>query len=179
MLILWLRLLAAHPRAVLWMLDDGQIVSDRLRKIATEHGIDPCRLVFADRIEHSRHLARLRLADLFLDSYPVNGHTTVSDVLRMGVPVLTLSGEAFVSRVAGSLLSYLGMTDLIASNLDEYSAKADALLRQPGLLHSTRVKLADKLKQTDLFNGRAFSRKIEEAYRAMWRSYVGKTEKRG
>jgi predicted O-linked N-acetylglucosamine transferase (SPINDLY family) len=171
MLKLWLRVLQHQPNSVLWLLDERRVVGDRVLPIARDYGIDPKRIIFADRIEHSRHLARLKLADLFFDSFPVNGHTTVSDMLRMGVPALTLSGESFVSRVAGSLLFHLGMSELIAHSFVEYETKAMELVAKPETLYAVRQKLRKCLHETDLFDGRAFARRIESAYRAMWNVY--------
>ena len=121
---LWMRLLAATPGSVLWLLETHAEASANLRAAAASAGIDPQRLVFAPRLALPAHLARHRLADLFLDTLPVNGHTTTSDALWAGLPVLTCAGETFVSRVAGSLLHAVGLPELVTSSL--------ARLRGPG-----------------------------------------------
>ncbi len=171
MFALWMRLLQANPMAVLWLVENGPSISKRLRDFAESFGIARNRLIFSASVPHREHLARISLADLFLDSYPVNAHTTASDALRMGLPVLTLSGEAFVSRVAGSLLNHLGMNDLIANSLEEYESKANILLNSAELLIQTKEKLRKQLSKSDLFDGKAFARKIEHLYQKIWKSY--------
>jgi protein O-GlcNAc transferase len=171
MFAVWMRLLQANPQVVLWLVERGPSISERLRDFARSFGIASNRLIFSKSIPHQEHLARISLADLFLDSYPVNAHTTASDALRMGLPVLTLSGEAFVSRVAGSLLNHLGMNDLIANSFEEYERKANILLNSAEVLEQTKQKLRTQLSKSDLFDGEAFARKIEHLYREIWKSY--------
>ncbi len=171
MFALWMRLLQANPMVVLWLVENGPSISGRLRDFAGSFGIASERLIFSKSVPHREHLARISLADLFLDSYPVNAHTTASDALRMGLPVLTLSGEAFVSRVAGSLLNHLGMNELIANSFEEYESKANGLLNSAELLIQTKQKLRKQLSKSDLFDGKAFARKIELLYQKIWKSY--------
>lgn len=171
MFALWMRLLQANPMVILWLVENGPSISGRLRDFAGSFGIASDRLIFSESVPHREHLARISLADLFLDSYPVNAHTTASDALRMGLPVLTLSGEAFVSRVAGSLLNHLGMNDLIANSFEEYESKANALLSSAELLMQTKQKLRKELSKSDLFDGKAFASKIEHLYQVIWKSY--------
>jgi protein O-GlcNAc transferase len=120
MFALWMRLLAAVPGSVLWLLDADTLAKANLRREAAVRGIDPGRLVFAPRLRMQEHLARQRLADLFLDTVPVNAHTTASDALWAGLPVLTCAGNAFIGRVAGSLLQAVGLPDLITVSLADY-----------------------------------------------------------
>ena len=120
----WMRLLQAVPRSVLWLLEGNRWVPANLRREAEARGVAGERLVFAPRLAGPEHLARHRLADLFLDTYPVNAHTTASDALWAGCPVLTLAGETFASRVAGSLLRALGLFDLVTTSLAAYEALA-------------------------------------------------------
>jgi protein O-GlcNAc transferase len=167
----WMRILKANKSAVLWLLDSKTSVADRLRMAASAQGIDPERLVFAQRVAHAKNLARLGLADLFLDSFPVNAHTTASDALRMGVPVLTLTGKSFVSRVAGSLLNHLGMNQLITKDFEAYEATANTLLQSRSILDQTKQSLRMMLSRTDLFDGEVFARKIEKLYREIWENY--------
>jgi protein O-GlcNAc transferase len=141
----WMRLLQAVPASVLWLLEDTPDASANLRREAARHGVDADRLVFAARRPLPEHLARHRLADLFLDTAPVNAHTTASDALWTGLPVLTCPGQAFASRVAASLLHALGMDEFIAADLADYEARALALARDPGSLRDRvpRARLAD------------------------------------
>src|SRR5258706_13732784 len=124
---LWLRLLAAVPNSVLWLLESNSVMPGRLRKIASEAAIAPGRLIFAPRRDRPHHLARQRLADLFLDTTPYGAHTTASDALRLCVPVITCPGPTFASRVAASLLGHLGLPELIARDLEHYEIIARSL----------------------------------------------------
>ena len=119
-----MRLLRAVPGSVLWLLEGNRWVPANLRREAESRGVAGERLVFAPKLAVSEHLARHRLADLFLDTYPYNAHTTASDSLWAGCPVLTLAGETFASRVAGSLLRTLGLADLVTTSLAAYEALA-------------------------------------------------------
>jgi protein O-GlcNAc transferase len=163
---IWMRLLARVPGSVLWMLGDSERVRHNLRGAARDRGIEPDRLVFARRATYDRHLARLPLADLFLDTLPFNAGATASDALWMGLPVLTCPGEAFAARMAGSLLSAAGTPELIARDLDEYEAKALQLARDP----QARGAIRDRLCRgsTPLFDTERFRRHLESAYETMW-----------
>ncbi len=125
----WMRLLKNTPGSVLWLLETGS--RKNLLREASARGVAPERIVFAPALAHSEHLERLALADLFLDSLPVNAHTSASDALWAGLPLLTCAGEAFVGRVAGSLLKSIGLPELITYSLDEYEAKAQNLAQNP------------------------------------------------
>ena len=120
----WMSILKAVPDSVLWLLKDNELAQTNLRQHAQERGVSPDRLVFAGRLPVAEHLARHRLADLFLDTWPCNAHTTASDALWMGLPVLTLQGQSFAARVAASLLHYLGLSELITTNSKDYTHKA-------------------------------------------------------
>ncbi|MDZ4851155.1 MAG: tetratricopeptide repeat protein [Pirellulaceae bacterium] len=163
----WMRILKATPGSVLWLLESNPQAKANLRREARLRRVDESRLVFAPPQPNDRHLARHKLADLFLDTYPVCAHTTASDALRMGLPIVTLSGEAFVSRVAGSLLHTLDLDDWIASNLDDYESMALKLAHEPAFLSQVRCKVTENLKRSDLYDGKAFARKVEHAYRSM------------
>ena len=125
----WLKILAEVPDGVLWLLTGTDATNERLRAYAAARGIAPERLVFAPKVANPMHLARYRLADLFLDSTPYGAHTTASDALWMGVPVLTASGRSFASRVCGSLVRAAGLPELALSSLDDFVATAVALGR--------------------------------------------------
>jgi protein O-GlcNAc transferase len=139
-----------------------------LRQEAKRQGVDGARLVFARAKPLDQHLARLALADLFLDSLPYNAHTTASDALWAGVPLLTCRGHAFAGRVAASLLTAIGLPELIAADLGAYEALALTLAREPSLLRSFRDQLAQNRATHPLFDTDRVRRHIEAAYRQMW-----------
>jgi predicted O-linked N-acetylglucosamine transferase (SPINDLY family) len=165
---LWMRLLAATPASVLWLLETHPQASANLRTAAAQAGIDPQRLVFAPRLPLPAHLARHRLADLFLDTLPVNGHTTTSDALWTGLPVLTCAGDTFVSRVAGSLLHAAGLPDLVTASLADYEALALDLAHDPQRLGSLRERLATNRETMPLFDSPRYTRNLEALYHRMW-----------
>jgi predicted O-linked N-acetylglucosamine transferase (SPINDLY family) len=168
---IWMRLLREIEGSVLWLLEGGPAVSINLRREAERRGVAGDRLVFAPRAELSDHLARHRLADLFLDTLPINAHTTASDSLWAGLPVLTCLGSTFAGRVAGSLLSAVGIDELITQSLDDYEALALRLARNPDELALLKADLARRRLSHPLFNARRFARHIESAYTTMWQRY--------
>jgi len=165
---IWMRLLLAVPGSVLWLLETGDGVAGRLRTEAQARGVAPERLIFAHRLPSPEHLARHRLADLFLDTFHYNAHTTASDALWAGLPVLTRLGNTFASRVAASLLRAAGLPELITETTEDYEALALALARDPDRLQSIRQKLAAQRDTCALFDTPRFTRAIEAAYHAMW-----------
>lgn len=121
----WMDLLKEVPGSVLWLMKLNETAQANLTKESLKHGVDPARLVYATRTPRVEdHLARYRLADLFLDTFPYNGHTTAGDALSAGLPVVTVCGNSFASRVAVSLLHDIGVNDLVSENLNEYHDKA-------------------------------------------------------
>jgi predicted O-linked N-acetylglucosamine transferase (SPINDLY family) len=146
----WMRLLEQVPGAVLWLMDGPG--AENLRAAAAARGIDPARLVFAPRLRAAEHLARHRLADLFLDTLPYNAHTTASDALWAGLPVVTCKGRAFAGRVGASLLNAVGLPDLVTDSLEAYEALALALARDGARLKAIRAGLADNPARTPLFD---------------------------
>jgi predicted O-linked N-acetylglucosamine transferase (SPINDLY family) len=168
---IWMRLLQQVEGSVLWLLGDNEGAERRLRKETQRRGIDPSRLVFAGRLPPAEHLARHRLADLFLDTLPYNSHTTASDALWAGLPVLTCKGEAFAGRVAASLLHAVGIPELITSNLEDYQTLALKLVRDAALLAEIKAKLARNRNTYPLFNTERFACHIEAAYRTMWETW--------
>lgn len=165
---LWMRLLAAVPGSVLWLFDANCQVKANLEKEAMARGIDPARLVFAPRLGPAEHLARQRLADLFLDCLPYNAHTTASDALWVGLPVLTLLGETFAGRVAASLLHAIGLPELVTRSVEEYETLALRLATEPQLLSDLRRKLRANRLTTPLFDTRRYARHLEAAFTRMW-----------
>jgi predicted O-linked N-acetylglucosamine transferase (SPINDLY family) len=153
---------------VLWLFESNKAALQNLREEAQRCGIAPERLIGAPRLELAEHLARQRLADLFLDTLPVNAHTTASDALWAGLPVLTCLGDAFAGRVAASLLHALGLPELVTEQLVDYEALAFKLATTPDLLADLRAKLARHKTTHALFDTERFRRSIESAYTTMY-----------
>jgi protein O-GlcNAc transferase len=165
----WMRLLGQIPEAVLWLLEGNQTATDRLRQEARARAVDPSRLIFAPIAAPEKHLARHALADLFLDTLPYNAHTTASDALWSGLPLVTCMGNTFAGRVAASLLSAAGMPELVTRDLQAYEALALELARDPALLQSSRRKVAANRQTCALFDSDRSRRHIEAAYEIMWK----------
>jgi predicted O-linked N-acetylglucosamine transferase (SPINDLY family) len=165
----WMRLLAGVPGSALWLLVNDETARRNLRREAAVRGIDEDRLVFAGRLDHDAHLARHRLADLFLDTMPYNSHTTASDALWAGLPIVTCRGASFAARVAASLLKAAGLPALVTDNLADYESLAFKLARDPVLLSDLRARLAANRLTCPLFDSAGFTRGIERAYETMWR----------
>jgi len=174
----WMRLLKAIPGSVLWLLEDNPVTSANLRREAQARGVMAERLVFAPRLALAEHLARHRLADLFLDTLPYNAHTTASDALWAGCPVLTAAGQTFPSRVAGSLLRTIGLPELITTSLQEYEEMALRLAGGADLLNDLRARLQANRKTSLLFDGGQFARSLEQAFGTMWEIYTSGEEPR-
>ncbi len=165
---IWMRLLKRAPESVLWFFEDNPGAARNLRAEAQSRGIDAQRLIFAGRAEHEEHLARQSLADLFLDTLPYGAHTTASDALRAGLPLLTCTGAAFQGRVATSLLHAAGMPELITGRLEEYEAAALGFAQNPEKLRALRERLAENLQRAPLFDTVAYARHLEAAFAVMW-----------
>jgi predicted O-linked N-acetylglucosamine transferase (SPINDLY family) len=163
----WMRMLQAVPGSVLWLLNHNHLATQNLQREAQQRGVDPRRLVFAPRAPLADHLARHKAADLFVDTLPYNAHTTASDALWAGLPVLTCMGKSFASRVAGSLLLAIGLPELITHTQAEFEAKAIAYATNPVALQKIKGKLLENLPISPLFNAELFTRHIEQAYRVM------------
>ena len=164
----WMKLLREIPQSALWLLEDSAEAKRRLQQAAQAAGVDAARLVFAARVAPAEHLARHRLADLFLDTLPYNAHTTASDALWAGLPVLTCVGNTFAGRVAGSLLRAVGLPELVTRSLHEYETLALELARNPGRLADIRARLERNRSTTPLFDLERFRRHLEAAYLTMW-----------
>jgi protein O-GlcNAc transferase len=163
----WMAILAGAPGAVLWLYEDSPGVVANLRAEAGRAGIAPDRLIFAAPIPHADHLARQGLADLMLDTWPYGAHTTASDALRMGVPLLTLPGKGFASRVGAGLLTALGLPELIAPDVGSYVAEAIRWAGNPSALEPLRRRLAEAARTSAVFDPVAFARTLERAYHAL------------
>jgi predicted O-linked N-acetylglucosamine transferase (SPINDLY family) len=169
----WMRILQRVPGSVLWVLEDNPEVPPNLRKHAQLHGVDPQRLVFAPRLPPTQHLARHGCADLFLDTAPYNAHTTASDALWMGLPVLTTLGTTFPGRVAASLLRAVGVPELVADDEKTYENLAVALASDAPRLAALRETLHANRLSCALFDTAAFTRDLEAAFARMVQRHRG------
>ena len=168
----WMRILSHTPGSVLWLLADNPKAMDNLIREAAARGIDCLRLIFANRLPISEHLARHGLADLFLDTLPYNAHTTCSDALWAGLPVLTLMGHTFPGRVAASLLSAVGLSELIANTQEEYVSLAIELATNRKKLDGIKERLAKNRLTAPLFNSTLFVKNLETVYIKMYERYL-------
>ncbi len=168
----WMRLLRAIDGSVLWLVAANDAARSNLQKAAAARGIDPARIVFAPRISPADHLARHAAADLFLDTPRYNAHTTASDALWAGLPVLTCPDDTFAGRVGASLVAAAGLPELVAESLDAYEAMALDLARDVAALAGLKDKLVAGRDSCALFDTAAFARDLETAYREMWRRHL-------
>ena len=168
----WMRLLRAVDGSVLWLLESSRTFSANLLRQAEARGVAPSRLVFAPRIDTEAHLARHRHADLFLDTFHYNAHTTACDALWMGLPVVTRLGTAFAGRVGASLLAAAGMPELVATSTEAYETRALELATNPAALAGVRAKLAANRRRCPLFDTERQTRQIEAAYMHMMARHV-------
>ncbi len=170
---IWMRILKAVKGSVIWLLEDNKIAAENLRKEAEKRGVESERLIFAKRMLLDEHLARQKMADLFLDTLPYNAHTTCSDALWAGLPVLTLIGKSFASRVAASLLNAIELPELLTQSEQEYEAKAIELAMNPEKIKEIKAKLERKRLAATLFDTKLFAKHIESAYEEMYEKYQG------
>ena len=165
----WMRVLKRTENSVLWLAPTNPAAAANLRKEASRRGIDARRLIFAHRIESfPEHLARLRAADIFLDTFPYNAHSTSLDALFAGLPILTYAGKSFASRVAASLLLAINMPELIAASLAEYEDTAVALACDPARFREMRKMLAAKRLESPIFDTARYARDLEAAYEVVY-----------
>jgi predicted O-linked N-acetylglucosamine transferase (SPINDLY family) len=169
---IWMRLLRAVPGSVLWLLETNGLVKGHLRSEAEKRGVDATRLIFASVVPPAEHLGRHRHADLFLDTLPCNAHTTASDALWAGLPILTCRGETFAGRVAGSLLTAIGMPELVTGSPREYERVALTLASTPHRLAALRQELLERRDASSLFDLPQCAANIEAAYMQMWQTWL-------
>ncbi|TCL08823.1 putative O-linked N-acetylglucosamine transferase (SPINDLY family) [Shimia isoporae] len=167
----WMRVMAQNKNSVLWLLDCGEVAKTNLQREAEARGIDASRVIFAPKAPRDQHLARHRLADLFLDTFNVNAHTTASDALYAGLPIVTLPGKQFASRVGASLSKAVGMHDLVASDISEYEEIICRLAQDPKALRSAKAELARNLPTAPLFQTTEYTRHLEAGYRTAWENW--------
>lgn len=172
---LWMRLLREVPGSVLWLLQaNSELAAENLRREAEARGVAADRLIFAPRLPQAEHLARQQQADLLLDTLPYNAHTTASDALWTGVPVVTCMGETFASRVAASLLHAVGLPELVTNSLEDYATLALKLTREPATLQALKEKLIACRATAPLFDTERFTRDLEACYQNMWKDYLAR-----
>ena len=159
-----MQILTKTPNSLLWLVDNGEATTTNLKKEAISRGVDPDRIIFAKNIPIPEYLARFKLADLFLDTYPYNAGTVGSDALRMGLPLLTLCGNTFSSRMAASLLNAINLNDLIAHSQDEYESQAVSMYKDRVKYSNIKSRLIEALPRSNLFNIERFTRSIETAF---------------
>jgi predicted O-linked N-acetylglucosamine transferase (SPINDLY family) len=163
-MVRWVNLLASVPGSVLWLLEDNRWATDNLHSSFAAAGIDPARLISAPRLPLSEHLARYRVADLALDTFPYTSHTTASDALWMGCPLVALCGQTFTSRVSGSILSNAGLPELVTDSFDSYEQLAHRFATDPALMRDVRARLAAARDTAPLFDSEKFTRDLEQLY---------------
>jgi predicted O-linked N-acetylglucosamine transferase (SPINDLY family) len=161
-------LLNAVPGSVLWLLAWNKDAPIALRREAQARGVDPSRIIFAPSVPQSEHLDRIGCADIFLDTWPCNAHTTASDALWAGLPVLTLSGRTFASRVAGSLMRAVGLPELVCDDVAGYEGLARELASDRGRLEQLRARVRDARHTSSLFDGTVTARGLELVFERMW-----------
>ena len=167
----WMRILAAVDDGVLWLFENNKDTAKNLKKEAMKFGINEDRVVFATHMSVEEHLNRIKQADLFIDTLPYNAHTTTSDALRMGLPVLTCMGNSFASRVAASLLNAINLPELITTTQEEYESLAIELATNPEKLKIIKDKLVNNLPTAPLYDTPLFTRHLESAYLTMYDRY--------
>ena len=168
----WMRILQQVKHSILWLLTDSGAAAGALRREAARRGVSADRLVFAPQLPLARHLARYRVADLFLDTFPCGGHTTASDALWVGLPVVTRLGDSFAARVAASLLTAIGLPELITSSAAQYEALAVELATDPLRLAAVRTKLDLNRPTAPLFDTPRFTRDLEQGYVLVYERYL-------
>ena len=165
---IWMRLLRASPDSVLWLLGSDPYAIHNLRREAMTRSVEPERIIFAPFVSNDEHMARHRLADLFLDTLPCNAHATAGDALWAGLPILTCLGNTFAGRVGASLLRAVGLPEMVTESLVQDQELALALTRSPERLATIRAKLERNRDTEPLFNTLGFTRGLETAYTAIW-----------
>ena len=168
----WMNIIRQVPESVLWLQWMNGSAEDNLRKEAEARGVKSDRLVFAKKLPKNEHLVRLRPADVALDTRIVSGAATTSDALWVGIPVITLLGSNFASRMSSSILTGIGLSELIAHNIEEYEALAVRLAHNPCELQTIRQKLTKNRLTKPLFDTLRFAKHLETSYKEMWKIFM-------
>jgi predicted O-linked N-acetylglucosamine transferase (SPINDLY family) len=161
----WMNILKRVPNSILWIVDDNEWATKNLKAYAASQGVYEDRLLFTPRVLPSQYLARMPLADIFLDNHPYNAGSTATDILWMGTPMVTLAGVTFVSRMAGSMLHYSGLDELIAHNHEDYEERAVSLAGQPAKLAEIRQRLLAQREPNGAFDMNQFTLNLQQKYR--------------
>ena len=161
----WMNILKKCKKSILWLLETNDEGKKNLAKEALKRGVDPKRIIFAKKLPVAEHLERIKYIDLFLDTFPYNAHTTASEVIRMGVPIVTLKGCSFASRVSSSILKNVGLEKLIVNNIDDYTNVAIKIANNKGELTNLKNHLTIKDNTTKLFDSKKFTENLEEIYK--------------
>jgi predicted O-linked N-acetylglucosamine transferase (SPINDLY family) len=164
----WMEILKSVPKAMLWILVDDKITKDNILREAAKRGIDKTRLAFAKRVPSAENLARQKIADVFLDTFFCTAHTTASDALWAGLPVITMRGDTFANRVAASIVSAAGLAECITSTPEQYTALAITLGNNPNQLAKLKHKLEHNREQCALFDTPLYVKHLEQAFQQMW-----------
>ena len=159
----WIKILKQVDNSILWLFEDNYLASTNLRQEAKLRGLNPDRIVFAQRMELADHLARHKVADLFLDTFPYNAHTTASDALWVGLPILTIKGNTFPGRVSASLLNSLRLNELVVENFEDYESAAMEIALNKEKLLSINKKLENNIESFYLFDADHYVKKYEDA----------------
>ena len=168
---IWMNILKNVDNSILWLLAGNQLSMNNLQKEAKERGVDPKRIIFANFAKLPEHLSRHSCADLFLDTFPYNAHTTASDALFSGLPLITKIGNTFASRVGASLLNSINLPELITDSFEQYESLAVELATNPSKLQSLKKKLLNNRMKSALFDSRLFTKNIESAYKEIYTRY--------
>lgn len=168
---IWMEILKSVDKSVLWLLSENEHMEKNLRAEAVKCGVNENRIVFSDKMAKEEHLARLKLADLALDTRLISGHITTSDALWAGVPVITKKGDHFISRAPSSILTHIGLPELVVNSLDEYKELAISLAKDADRLKQLKDKLIKNRETAPLFDTARFVRNYEKALAAMWETF--------
>ena len=172
----WMRILKRNNESVLWLINDNEISKKNLKVFADKKGVNPERILFADHLPFDQHLSRLKLVDLVLDTFPYNAHTTCSDALRVGIPVLTLKGKSFASRVATSLLTSMNLSELITDKLQDYEEMAFKISKDLNMFEKLKDKISENEIKSNVFKPDIYTKKIEESYKKVYQNYINGLE---
>ena len=162
-----MNILKKVEKSILWIYANNETARQNLKQEAKKRGIDHNRIIFAEKVSISDHLKRMKLADIFLDTFPYNAHTSASDSVRMGLPVITLQGNSFASRVASSILSSINMPELITTKIDEYENLAIKLGNDKSYLNEIKNKIKTNINKNPLFNSVKFTKDLENIYKKL------------
>jgi predicted O-linked N-acetylglucosamine transferase (SPINDLY family) len=159
-----MEILKQTPNSILWILISNETAKKNLLMNVKKNGIDPNRIVFAEYLNESEHLNRIKFADIFLDTFPCNAHTTASEIVRMGIPIITLKGKSFASRVAASILHQFELDELVMKCKENYKNKAIELYNHPSKLNKIKKKLTDNIEKSSLFDSKKLTINLEKIY---------------